>query len=144
MEPNGVLRRDFELQLRRRQLCGANASFLWDEVSARMLDRMQWVRQAPQAVLVLGDSRLGDAQRLARNYPRAKIVELCVARRSGVEARFSVAEVGLLSGIGRWFSAQGTVLGRMEELLRKPKPSGVRRLAGSPMPLGIRSSTFCG
>jgi len=140
MDPNGVLRRDFELQLGRRQLRRLDASFLWDEVAARMLNRMQWVRQVPQSVLVLGDSRLGDAQRLAQSYPNAIVLDFSVARQSRLEARLGVAEVGLLRGAWRELSAQAGVLSRLRELLRKPKSSGVLRLAGSPMPLGLRDS----
>lgn len=64
------------LQHQRRHRRAMDAGFLWDEVQTRMLDRMQWVKQSPQHILVLGDANLRDAQRLQSAYPMGEIAVL--------------------------------------------------------------------
>ncbi|HAB47106.1 MAG TPA: hypothetical protein DCE31_02200 [Lautropia sp.] len=64
------------LQHQRRHRRAMDAGFLWDEVQARMLDRMQWVKQSPQQILVLGDANLRDAKGLQTAYPGCEIAVL--------------------------------------------------------------------
>ena len=64
------------LQHQRRHLLAMDAGFLWDEVHTRMLDRMQWVKQSPSQVLVLGDANLRDARRLQSAYPTSAMAVL--------------------------------------------------------------------
>jgi malonyl-CoA O-methyltransferase len=61
------------LQHQRRYRRAMDAGFLWDEVQARMLERMQWVKQAPKQVLVLGDANLRDAGSLQSAYPASEL-----------------------------------------------------------------------
>ena len=64
------------LQHQRRFRQGMDAGFLWDEVHARMLERMQWVRRQPEQILVLGDSHLRDALSLQKTYPSSSVTVL--------------------------------------------------------------------
>ena len=64
---------NMRLQHQRRYRRAMDAGFLWDEVQARMLERMQWVKQAPKQVLVLGDANLRDAGSLQLAYPASEL-----------------------------------------------------------------------
>ena len=61
------------LQHQRRYRRAMDTGFLWDEVQARMLERMQWVKQSPKQILVLGDANLRDAGSLRSAYPESEL-----------------------------------------------------------------------
>ena len=140
METASMVSRHFALQLRRRQVRGMDPSFLWDAVFERMLERMQWVRQKPQSILVLGDSRLGDAWRLAQSYPDATVLEHCVAH-CGLEPstrRRRFGGRGQQDRSGR--PAFGSLWGRIGSFLGAPRRPNVLRVRGSALPFGVRDS----
>jgi len=115
-------------------------SFLWDAVFERMLERMQWVRQKPQSILVLGDSRLGDAWRLAQSYPEATVLEHCVAH-CGLEPstrRRRFGGRGQQDRSGR--PAFGSLWGRIGSFLGAPRRPNVLRVRGSSLSLPLRDA----
>lgn len=140
MSPPHLRLRDVEIQLGRRQLRGLDVSFLWGEVCTRMLDRMQWVRQKPHAVLVLGDSRLDDAQRLAHNYPGATILELSVARERRLMRGFQARQAAGTTKALRTLVAREGLVGRLGSLLGIVKPSDVRRVTCNSLSLPLRDA----
>lgn len=64
------------LQHQRRFRRSLDGGFLWDEVQIRMLERMQWVKQRPVDILVLGDANLRDANSLGQAYPQSSLTVL--------------------------------------------------------------------
>lgn len=57
----------------------ADASRLEAEIGERMLERLDYVRLAPRAVLDAGSGPLREARRLARRFPRARVLAVDVS-----------------------------------------------------------------